>query len=158
PEKSEDKREDFKRSSTDVAEKLNTNLNVVLKAAEQLARKKLITVEDDATEDQTKLTWYSLTPEGRAHKVEPPAEKQKLPGSAPGPSPKFAGRFVFRLVKENPRRPGTHGYNSFKLISDGMTYEEYRRLGGRNNDLQWDIDHKWVEMRDEAASTSAPEP
>lgn len=54
---------------------------------------------------------------------------------------------IYRLVKDNPRKEGTHGHRSFALIKDGMTVEAYLTAGGRNNDLRWDIDHKFVELR-----------
>ncbi len=67
---------------------------------------------------------------------------------APGPSSKFTNHSIIPLVKENPRREGTHGHTSFALIpSVGITYEEYKARGGRNNDLAWDIAHKYVEMK-----------
>lgn len=70
----------------------------------------------------------------------------KVPGR-PGPRSKFSGKFIRKLVTENPRREGTWGHKSFSLIPDeGISYEDYREAGGRNNDLQWDIDHKYVEV------------
>lgn len=51
-----------------------------------------------------------------------------------------------KLVDKNPRREGTHGYKSFSLISNGMTVEKYLEKGGRMNDLNWDIKHKYVEL------------
>ncbi len=64
-----------------------------------------------------------------------------------GKRSKFSGKRLFKLVKENPRRKGSCGYTSFNLIRDDMTYEEYRMLGGRSNDLQWDINHGYVAIK-----------
>lgn len=70
----------------------------------------------------------------------------------PGPKSKFLGKKIYLKVKENPRREGTHGHKSFEILKDlgfnrGMPYEEYKQLKGRNNDLQWDIDHGYVEVK-----------
>jgi hypothetical protein len=67
---------------------------------------------------------------------------------APGPKSKFRGKFLYKLVDKNPRREGTWGYRSWELIQDGMSYEAYKAAGGRNNDLQWDIDRKRIEVVD----------
>jgi hypothetical protein len=67
---------------------------------------------------------------------------------APGPKSKFSGKFLYKLVDKNPRREGTWGYRSWELIKDGMSYEAYKAAGGRNNDLQWDIDRKRIQMAD----------
>jgi hypothetical protein len=67
---------------------------------------------------------------------------------APGPKSKFRGKFLYKLVDKNPRREGTWGYRSWELIQDGMSYEAYKAAGGRNNDLQWDIDHRRIEVVD----------
>lgn len=61
-----------------------------------------------------------------------------------------AGKLTGKLYlkrKDNPRKEGTHGWNSWNLIKDGMTVEAYLQAGGRNNDLRWDIDHGWVELK-----------
>lgn len=46
-------------------------------------------------------------------------------------------------VKENPRKPGTSGYESFELVKKqpGILYEIFRRAGGRKRDLLWDHQH-----------------
>ena len=59
---------------------------------------------------------------------------------------KFSGKKITKLVKDNPRRKGTHGFKSFSLIKSGMTYEDYLKAGGRRNDLAWDIAHKFVKV------------
>lgn len=64
-----------------------------------------------------------------------------------GPKSHFAGLRIFKLVDENPRRKGTCGWHSFNLYVDGMSFEDYRRKGGRNNDLKWDVDHGFVQLK-----------
>lgn len=59
---------------------------------------------------------------------------------------KYAGMRIRKLKDKNPRRVDSHGYRSWELIKDGMTYEEYRAAGGRPNDLQWDLDREWVSV------------
>jgi deoxyribonuclease (pyrimidine dimer) len=43
----------------------------------------------------------------------------------------------------NPRREGSHGFNSMQIIisNPGISFEEYISSGGRLNDLAWDIEH-----------------
>jgi hypothetical protein len=53
------------------------------------------------------------------------------------------------LVESNPRSIGSHGHRSFQILMDSdrqLTVAEYLALGGRMNDLNWDIDHGWVEL------------
>lgn len=79
--------------------------------------------------------------------VNPDKPKTIRTAGLPGPRSQHTGQKIYKLVDKNPRRVGTHGYKSFELIKDGMTYEAYRLAGGRTNDLAWDIDHGYVEMR-----------
>jgi hypothetical protein len=60
---------------------------------------------------------------------------------------KYAGKKLYKLVKDNPRRKGTHGFKAFDLITSGMLYETYIEAGGEPKHLQWDIDHKFVEVK-----------
>jgi hypothetical protein len=57
-----------------------------------------------------------------------------------------AGKNITKLVKENPRRKGTNGFDSFNKIKSGMTYEQYIAAGGRLVDLNWDIEHRYVKV------------
>lgn len=73
---------------------------------------------------------------------------------------------------QNPRKEGTHGWNSWNLlmacwkrnVDDGKgevaTYEEYIAEGGRPNDLQWDADHDYVKIipAEGGATDEAKEP
>ena len=46
-------------------------------------------------------------------------------------------------LKENPRREGTHGYNSMAILMRAkgpITFETYVERGGRAVDLRWDLD------------------
>ena len=48
----------------------------------------------------------------------------------------------------NPRRAHTHGNNSFNIVIEAkgsISYEDYKKQGGRNNDLSWDIDHGYLQ-------------
>lgn len=65
----------------------------------------------------------------------------------------FAGKVIVLLVA-NPRKPGTKGYDSWKLITPGMTYEAYRAAGGRYQDLNWDKERGWVMFEGETAPAS----
>lgn len=62
----------------------------------------------------------------------------------------FAGKTVFAKKDVNPRRIGTAGFKSFEIIrgkKDGVPYADYIAAGGRPNDLRWDIEHKWAEVK-----------
>jgi hypothetical protein len=141
-------------SSTEVAKKLETNTNLVTGAADQLKKQKLIEIEDDSHEEGGAFYWLSLLPAGREMVL--PSFSGKLPASTPGPRTGFSGMRIYKLVAKNPRREGTHGYNSFNLVTDGMTFDEYKSKGGRNIDLAWDIDKKFVELRKDGEAPPAP--
>lgn len=79
------------------------------------------------------------------------AQPRKVNGSTSG-SGLFVGKIdkskkIYKLVTANPRKAGTFGHKSFSLIISGMTINAYREKGGRMNDLRWDLDHKYVELR-----------
>lgn len=57
----------------------------------------------------------------------------------PGRTSMYSTKRIIKLVKTNPRREDTHGYNSWELLRKGMTYEQYIEAGGRRVDLAWDI-------------------
>lgn len=79
----------------------------------------------------------------KATKKAPKAESNGLRGR----TCQHAGKKIFKVAKENPRREGTNGYNSFKVIKDGMTYEQYIAKGGRLVDLNWDIEKGYVKVK-----------
>ena len=58
----------------------------------------------------------------------------------------FSGKKITKLVSKNPRREGTSGFDSFNLIRNGMTYEQYLEAGGVRRDLEWDVAHDWVKV------------
>jgi DNA-binding MarR family transcriptional regulator len=141
--------DDAQVSTDDLAKKLNTTPNLICKIVEKLDNMNLVGMEDDSPDDNHRFYYASLTDAGRTFDVnEKKASKAPLPGSNPGPRSNLSGKHIYRISKTNPRREGTHGYKSFALIKDGMTFEAYRQAGGRNNDLAWDLDHGFVEMRD----------
>jgi len=93
-------------------------------------------------------------------KVKSPPQVEALPGMTPlGIAPKkprgsFAGKVINVLVTANPRKKNTKevcGYASFQLLLNhgvDMPYELYIKQGGRLQDLKWDIDHAWAEVKD----------
>ena len=62
----------------------------------------------------------------------------------------YGGHIFVALCSENPRRPGSHGFNSMEIIIDagkeGISYEDFIVAGGRRQDLAWDLKHDNVEM------------
>lgn len=75
------------------------------------------------------------------------AVKQVRKTGLPGPRSQHSGKKLYKRVDENPRKKNTAGWHSFRIIVNGMTYEQYRLAGGRTNDLAWDIDHGCVEVK-----------
>lgn len=57
----------------------------------------------------------------------------------------YAGKKLVALV-DNPRREGTAAFKSFKLTEGGILYEDFKKRGGRRQDLAYDIKHKWVKV------------
>lgn len=88
-------------------------------------------------------------PEAKPAPVAAPVAEKKGRGRKAG-SGEFAGKTVFALKDVNPRRIGTAGFKSFEIIrgqKDGVLYADYIAAGGRPNDLRWDIEHKWAEVK-----------
>lgn len=63
-----------------------------------------------------------------------------------GRTSQYAGMVIRKIVKENPRREGTHGYKSYEVIRDGMKFETFITNGGRLKDLAWDISYGRIKM------------
>lgn len=56
---------------------------------------------------------------------------------------------IYKLVDHNPRTKKTsQGYKSWEIITQGMKVETYLAKGGRVQDLSWDLERKWIELRD----------
>ena len=57
----------------------------------------------------------------------------------------FIGSRIVSTKTVNPRRPGSHGWRSMKIIiesgPDGISYEDFIAAGGRAVDLRWDVAH-----------------
>lgn len=90
--------------------------------------------------------------EARAQGVKYRPEGQAQEATVEGQAPKanfFTGKTLFPKVKTNPRKEGTWGFKSFAIIlaTPGLTFEKFIELGGRKNDLAWDLDHDWVEVK-----------
>jgi|TARA_R110001599_G_scaffold28478_5_gene98493 hypothetical protein len=64
---------------------------------------------------------------------------------------RFAGKMIRCNVTENPRREATKGFHSMGILinaSGDIPYEEYIALGGRRQDLAWDLDKGYVLVED----------
>jgi hypothetical protein len=61
----------------------------------------------------------------------------------------FEGKALFPRIDHNPRREGTLGFNSMKIIlrNPGITYAEFLSKGGRNKDLHWEVMRKRVVVK-----------
>lgn len=58
-----------------------------------------------------------------------------------------AGKKIYKLVKENPRRAGSHGHKNWEIYRDGMTYEEFIMAKGGANHLNYDLSHEFIELK-----------
>jgi hypothetical protein len=94
---------------------------------------------------------------GLIKKRKEPKEGEQKPATGKAPVEREAGsprkktsdsQRIFRVEKKNPRKEGSHGWNSWNVIKDGMTVADYLAAGGRRSDLAWDIDHGWTELKD----------
>jgi hypothetical protein len=54
---------------------------------------------------------------------------------------------LHKLIKDNPRREGTHGFKTWDAIKNGMTYRDAIDAGARNKDIRHDINLKRLELR-----------
>lgn len=58
-----------------------------------------------------------------------------------------AGKKIYKLAKENPRRPESHGAKNWEIYRDGMTYEEFIMAKGGANHLNYDLEKGYIELR-----------
>ena len=76
----------------------------------------------------------------------------KLVGKEKGPGVRqssFAGKRLYTRLKKNPRRAGSHSYKVWEKIlkKPGMTYEEFRKAGGKLVDLSHDVRLKRITVK-----------
>ena len=79
----------------------------------------------------------------------PKAKKEKAPKIAKessgkrGRTPTYAGKRIYPLVDENPRREGGFGHAAMQLVLNagkkGISFEDFIAGGGRHQDLVWDL-------------------
>jgi hypothetical protein len=89
-------------------------------------------------------------PAAKANGKAPPAKTAKAKAPGIPRTSKFAGKQIICLRKDNPRREGTCGWKSYNILLKNkgkMSYDAYKAAGGRNNDLQWDLDHNFVSVK-----------
>jgi hypothetical protein len=144
--------EDQVTTSTEVAKRATTSTTEVVKQLQFLKTTELVELEDDTTGQAGDEPFYYITllPKGAAQDCKDilvPGKTPRLPGVASGPRSPKSGKKIYKLVPSNPRKEGSWGWKSFNVITDGITYEDYIRLGGRPQDLAWDEDHKFVEIK-----------
>ena len=57
-----------------------------------------------------------------------------------------------RGISSTPRQEGSHGERSYNIVLEApdnrISYEDYKKAGGRGNDLKWDYDHDFVDIVD----------
>lgn len=77
----------------------------------------------------------------------PALRRGRKPGAK---TDQYIGKLIRPLVKENPRRVGSHGFRSMKIIldkPDGISVEAFLASGGRMKDLSWDLKFKHVVIK-----------
>lgn len=77
------------------------------------------------------------------------------PKATPKPAPVLAitianlrGCKLIAASSENPRKKGTHGWRSMQIIINQpeVVLEAYLAMGGRMNDLRWDLERGHVQV------------
>jgi hypothetical protein len=71
--------------------------------------------------------------------------EKKAPG---GKSSSLKGKYIHKLVKENPRRPNTIAGKTWETFRSGTKYEDILAAGGRGKDVAWDIKHGYLKASD----------
>jgi hypothetical protein len=78
--------------------------------------------------------------------------KKNNPANPSKRNGKFSGLLIVGTLDANPRKRDTFGYRSFALIlgagKSGISYEDFRAKGGRDNDLTYDLDRSRVVLKD----------
>ena len=76
-----------------------------------------------------------------------PKEKKEGTGRR-GRTSEMYGKKIKSKVQENPRREGTNGWHSMKIVLDNpnIKVEDFVEKGGRLVDLKWDVDKGNVEL------------
>lgn len=66
-----------------------------------------------------------------------------------GRKSQFSGKKIYKVSKENPRREGglAHGWHNWNIYRDGMTYEEFILAHGMANQLRWDLERGFIELK-----------
>lgn len=86
----------------------------------------------------------------------PSTGAEKKPRQARGSrAAEYLGKTIVPKVSENPRREGTRGHKSMQVVLDhhknhgykGITFAKYVELGGRAEDLAWDLTKGSVEIK-----------
>ena len=73
------------------------------------------------------------------------AEKKTADGR--GRKSKFAGKRIYKLVKENPCRKGSARAKQFDLVKEGMSFEDYQKAGGNTFNLNDGVERKYFSVR-----------
>lgn len=103
----------------------------------------------EAAGEQTEQGEGNSQPDSEGQPVAVPVADKGKRGRKPGTG-QFAGKTVFAKKQVNPRRAGTKGWHSYNIFlgkSEGVPYADYIAAGGRAVDLDWDIKHKFAEVK-----------
>ena len=120
--------------------------SILVDAYNELVEKPVKKFSDNKTGAKRFMDAIADIPQGHVPKA--------APKKVAKPRGSFAGKVINVLVTANPRKENTKevcGYASFQLLLNhgvDMPYELYIKQGGRLQDLKWDIDHGWAEVKD----------
>jgi hypothetical protein len=86
------------------------------------------------------------SPIQRPTQKQPRTPKPKTPRA---PRPELRDDRVVRLIAtDNPKRPGSASHARFALYRDGMSVQEFCRLGGTRADVKWDAERGYISVED----------
>ena len=121
--------------------KLITGEDITMKEAEETKKSTNLKSKKNKKGSAKK----SSTKEKTSTKSKKAGKKEKSAG--PGRTSEFAGKRIFRVSKENPRREGSQGWKSWNVIKKGMTYEDFIKAGGSRGSLAKEVKNKRVKLK-----------
>lgn len=116
-----------------------------------------ITIEQVALEDiispETREKLTRAVEKEKAKKDKPP-KTPKAPSSnkkdyTPGPRTQYNTMRIYKIIQDSPYQKGSSREGSFARITNGMTYAEYRKLGGKTIDLRFGVAKGHLELKSE---------
>lgn len=88
----------------------------------------------------------------KAPATAPAPKAPKAPAALKGKQSVFSGKFISLSPKakgENVRKEGTGGWKSMEIVRKAgkISYDDYVKAGGRRQDLAWDMDRGFYDLK-----------